>query len=101
MAEKQRILIVDDDENIAELISLYLMKECYETYIVNDGEEALKIFPEFKPNLILLDLMLPGIDGYRCAVSCGPPPRFRSSCFPPRAKFLIRSWDWSWAPMTT
>ena len=37
MAEKQRILIVDDDENIAELISLYLMKECYETYIVNDG----------------------------------------------------------------
>ena len=65
MAEKQRILIVDDDENIAELISLYLMKECYETYIVNDGEEALKIFPEFKPNLILLDLMLPGIDGYR------------------------------------
>lgn len=65
MAEKQRILIVDDDENIAELISLYLMKECYETYIVNDGEEALKIFSEFKPNLILLDLMLPGIDGYQ------------------------------------
>ena len=64
MAEKQRILIVDDDENIAELISLYLMKECYETYIVNDGEAALKIFPEFKPNLILLDLMLPGVDGF-------------------------------------
>ena len=77
MAEKQRILIVDDDENIAELISLYLMKECYETYIVNDGEEALKIFPEFKPNLILLDLMLPGIDGYQVcrelrATSQGP-----------------------------
>ena len=64
MAEKQRILIGDDDENIAELISLYLMKECYETYIVNDGEAALKIFPEFKPNLILLDLMLPGVDGF-------------------------------------
>ena len=65
MAEKQRVMIVDDDANIAELISLYLMKECYETYIVNDGEEALKIFPEFKPNLILLDLMLPGIDGFQ------------------------------------
>ena len=65
MAEKQRILIVDDDENIAELISLYLMKECYETKIVNDGEAALKIFPDFRPNLILLDLMLPGIDGYQ------------------------------------
>lgn len=65
MAEKQRILIVDDDENIAELISLYLMKECYETKIVNDGEAALKIFPDFRPNLILLDLMLPEIDGYQ------------------------------------
>ena len=64
MAEKQRILIVDDDNNIAELISLYLTKECFETIIVNDGEEALRVFPEFKPNLVLLDLMLPGMDGY-------------------------------------
>ena len=65
MAEKQRILIVDDDENISELISLYLMKECYETKIVGDGESALREVPSFKPNLILLDLMLPGIDGYQ------------------------------------
>lgn len=65
MAEKQRILIVDDDANIAELISLYLTKECFETQIVGDGEEALKVFPSFRPNLILLDLMLPGIDGYQ------------------------------------
>ena len=57
-------MIVDDDNNIAELISLYLMKECYETLIVSDGEEALQQFPVFAPNLILLDLMLPGIDGY-------------------------------------
>ena len=65
MAEKQKILIVDDDENIAELISLYLTKECYETKIVGDGEEALAVFPVFKPNLVLLDLMLPGIHGYQ------------------------------------
>ena len=65
MAEKQRILIVDDVYNIAELISLYLTKECFETKIVGDGEEALRVFPEFQPNLILLDLMLPGIDGYQ------------------------------------
>ena len=64
MATKQKILIVDDDENIAELISLYLIKECFDTLIVNDGEEALKEFESYKPNLILLDLMLPGIDGY-------------------------------------
>ncbi len=64
MANKQRILIVDDDENIAELISLYLVKECFETKIVYDGEEALAAFESFHPELILLDLMLPGIDGY-------------------------------------
>ena len=65
MAAKQKILIVDDDANIAELISLYLTKECYETMIVNDGEEALRVFDSFQPGLILLDLMLPGIDGYQ------------------------------------
>jgi len=65
MAEKQRVLIVDDDENIAELISLYLLKECYETRCVYDGESALREFREFEPNIVLLDLMLPGIDGYQ------------------------------------
>jgi DNA-binding response OmpR family regulator len=65
MVAKQKILIVDDDANIAELISLYLTKECYETMMVQDGEEALAVFDTFQPNLILLDLMLPGIDGYQ------------------------------------
>lgn len=64
MVNKQKILIVDDDASIADLLSLYLTKECFETKKVEDGEEALKVFPTFKPNLILLDLMLPGIDGY-------------------------------------
>ena len=65
MAEKQRILIVDDDENMAELISLYLTKECFDTQIVHDGEAALNLLRQFQPDLILLDLMLPGIDGYQ------------------------------------
>lgn len=65
MVNKQKILIVDDDENIAELISLYLTKECFDTMIVHDGEEALKAFDQYHPSLILLDLMLPGIDGYQ------------------------------------
>ena len=65
MVAKQKILIVDDDNNIAELISLYLTKECFDTKIVNDGEEALVAFEHYNPNLILLDLMLPGIDGYQ------------------------------------
>ena len=65
MAVKQKILIVDDDNNIAELISLYLTKECYDTKIVNDGEQALIAFEHYKPNMLLLDLMLLGIDGYQ------------------------------------
>lgn len=65
MVNKQKILIVDDDNNIAELISLYLTKECFETMIVGDGESALSAVDSFSPNLILLDLMLPGIDGYQ------------------------------------
>ncbi|MBR6003574.1 MAG: response regulator transcription factor [Lachnospiraceae bacterium] len=65
MINKQKILIVDDDNNIAELISLYLVKECFDTKIVNDGESALQAFEGYNPNLILLDLMLPGIDGYQ------------------------------------
>ena len=65
MPEKQKILIVDDDTNIAELISLYLTKEFYQVQIVEDGEQALQVFDTFQPNLVLLDLMLPGMDGYQ------------------------------------
>ncbi len=65
MVNRQKILIVDDDNNIAELISLYLTKECFETMIVNDGESVLPSLDTFRPNLILLDLMLPGMDGYQ------------------------------------
>ena len=65
MVSKQKILIVDDDENIAELISLYLTKECFDTMMVYDGEKALIANEAYQPNLILLDLMLPGIDGYQ------------------------------------
>ena len=65
MIGKQKILIVDDDENIAELISLYLTKECFDTKIVYNGEDALAAFDTYHPSLILLDLMLPGMDGYQ------------------------------------
>lgn len=62
---KQKILIVDDDTNIAELIALYLTKECFDTRMVHDGDEVLDAFQEFQPNLVLLDIMLPGKDGYQ------------------------------------
>ncbi len=66
--DKQKILIVDDDENIAELISLYLVKECFSTEIASTGREALMLAKSYNPHLILLDIMLPDIDGYEvCA----------------------------------
>lgn len=65
MVNKQKILIVDDDNTIAELISLYFTKECFETMIVNDGESVMSCLQTFAPNIILLDIMLPGMDGYQ------------------------------------
>ncbi len=61
----EKIMIVDDDVNICELIRLYLEKEKYTTVIVNDGLEAVSAFTEAKPDLVLLDIMLPGLDGWQ------------------------------------
>ncbi|ADZ83659.1 response regulator transcription factor [Cellulosilyticum lentocellum] len=59
-----KILIVDDDTNISELIALYLNKEGYETKEVATGRLALEVFESFYPDLVLLDVMLPELDGY-------------------------------------
>lgn len=68
MSGKQKILIVDDDKHIAELISLYLEKEGFDTREAYDGREAIKEIGAIKPDLVILDLMLPGMDGYQvCA----------------------------------
>ena len=63
--EKTKILIVDDEKHIAELISLYLTKEGFETREVYYGRKAMDEFYSFKPELVLLDLMLPGVDGFQ------------------------------------
>ncbi len=65
MNEKKKILIVDDDKHIAELISLYLNKEGYETLELYNGKDAVEKVPSFQPDLLILDLMLPGMDGYK------------------------------------
>ena len=60
----EKILVVDDDVNICELLRLYLEKEGYTVSIVNDGESAVKSFGEIQPDLMLLDIMLPEVDGF-------------------------------------
>ena len=62
---KQKVLIVDDDENIAELIALYLNKECFDTKISADGRSGVEDFKSWNPDLVLLDIMLPVMDGYQ------------------------------------
>ena len=61
---KERILIVDDDKNICELLRLYLEKEGYETAMAHDGENALNVFDEDAFDLVLLDVMMPRVDGW-------------------------------------
>ena len=60
-----KILIVDDDENICELLRLYLEKDGFETVVANDGEQAVDYAAKYTPDLILLDIMLPKLDGWQ------------------------------------
>ncbi len=62
---KGKILVADDDNNIAELLRLYLEKEDYEVVIASDGEEAVEKFNSANPDLILLDIMMPKLDGWQ------------------------------------
>ena len=61
----EKILVVDDDTNICELLRLYLEKDGYEVIIANDGNNAVKMFKDLDPDLMLLDIMLPGLDGWQ------------------------------------
>ena len=60
----RKVLIVEDDNNIAELVNLYLKKEGYETMVAEDGGKALDLYRAFRPDLVLLDIMLPVMDGW-------------------------------------
>lgn len=60
-----KILVVDDDTNICELLRLYMEKEGYTVFIANDGETAVRAFNEIAPDIILLDIMLPKLDGWQ------------------------------------
>jgi two-component system, OmpR family, response regulator len=65
MINKTKVLVIDDDVNICELIRLYLAKEGYDILTAYNGSKAVEAFKEFAPNIIVLDIMLPGIDGWQ------------------------------------
>ena len=68
-----KIMIVDDDRNICELLRLYIEKEGFETAIANDGKAAVQMFDSVNPDLMLLDIMLPELDGRSAARSAKSP----------------------------
>lgn len=73
----EKILIADDDKNICELLRLYLAKEGYQTLLAHDGEAAVSAFERDKPDLVLLDIMMPKMDGWEVCKrirAAGPTP---------------------------
>ncbi len=65
MSGKSKILVIDDDVNICELVRLYLEKEGWEVHTVYNGEKAVKVFSDIAPDIVILDIMLPGMDGWQ------------------------------------
>lgn len=61
---KEKILVVDDDNNLCRLLEIYLKKEGYQVFVANNGADAVDKFHELNPNLVVLDIMLPKLDGW-------------------------------------
>ena len=96
------ILVVDDEEGIVQLARLYLDREGFRVHTARDGQEGLEAARRLKPDLIVLDLMMPRVDGWEvCRRLRKDERRARSSCSPPATKTWTRSWAWSWARTTT
>ena len=71
------VLIVEDDHNIAELLQMYLEKEGYAVTIAGDGGQGLAKFRSIQPDLVLLDVMMPVMDGWVCVRLSAPNPKHR------------------------
>jgi len=99
---KGKVLVVDDEESILRLVSYSLEREGYEALTAADGNEALATIEAERPDLVILDLMLPGVDGLRFAGACvWRETMFLLLCLPPAMMRLIKCWDCSWVLMTT
>jgi len=76
----KRVLVVDDDAKTVELVRLYLNRDGYKVLVAYEATEALRLARETHPDLIVLDIMLPGKDAWRSAAPFVTSPKCRSSC---------------------
>lgn len=96
----EKILIADDDKNICELLRLYLAKEGYETVIANDGEAAVAAFEKEKPNMVLLDVMMPKMDGWEVCRRIRAADNTPVIMLTAKARPSTRCSAWSWVRTT-
>ena len=96
----RNILVVEDDRNISDLIRMYLEKEGFDVRIAYDGGKAVEEFDREAPDMVLLDIMLPVMDGWAVCAHIRERPRPPSSCSPPKARSTTGSPAWKWARTT-
>ena len=97
----EKILVVDDDKNICELLRLYLVKEGYNVTMVHDGGAALAEFDKLHPDLVLLDVMMPVMDGWEVCRKLRAKDNTPIIMLTAKGETYDKVWVLSWARMTT
>ncbi len=97
---KKKVLVVEDDGNIAELLRLYLEKDGFEVFHAGDGAEGIHMAQTLSPDLILLDIMLPALDGWVVCSEIRKTSQVPIIMLTAKGRPLTRSPDWRWARTT-
>ena len=97
----EKILVVDDDANICELLRLYLTKEGYQVTTAGDGEEGLEKFNQIKPDMVLLDVMMPRMDGLEVCRRIRKAGNTPVMMLTAKGETFDKVLAWSWAPTIT
>ena len=99
--EAAEILVVDDDPSLREVVRYSLARAGFGVREASDGVQALEMVAQVAPDLIVLDVLMPEMDGLEAAVACARAAGCPSCSCPPRTRSWTRSWAWSWAATTT
>ena len=86
----ETILVVDDEKEIRNLITIYLKNEGYKVLQAGDGEEGLRLLEENEVHLVVLDIMMPKVDGIHMCMKVRKKKKCQLLCFPRKRKIWIR-----------